>query len=248
MPGGGTLSLKAENITIDAASAHEHQGVARGAFVTFQVEDTGVGIPPDVLARIWEPFFTTKGIDKGTGLGLSTVRGIVESHSGVITVQTTPGQGTRFRVYLPALDQAQESDSASTPAPEMPRGNGEWILVVDDEASIRNMCATMLSRQGYRVLTAADGAEAIALFAPRSKDIQLVITDLSMPNVDGAGLARAIRRLNTRVKIIAISGLADSQRGEAPAQNFTNFFLHKPFRSEALLTMTHDLLSARPTN
>jgi PAS domain S-box-containing protein len=247
MLAGGTLSLKAENILIDASSSDDHQGVCPGAFIAFQVEDTGVGIPPDVLARIWEPFFTTKGIDKGTGLGLSTVRGIVESHSGVITVHTTPGQGTRFRVYLPALDQAQESGSISIPAPEIPRGNGEWILVVDDEASIRNMSATMLSRQGYRVLTAADGAEAIALFTPRSKEIQLVITDLSMPNLDGAGLARVIRRLNSGVKIIAVSGLADGQRGELPTQNFTDFFLHKPFRSEALLKMTHEILNAKAT-
>lgn len=243
MPVGGTLSLKAENTVVDTDSRDEHKDVQPGAYLTLQVADTGVGIPPDVLGRIWEPFFTTKAVDKGTGLGLSTVRGIVESHSGFITVDTTLGQGTRFRVYLPALDQAQESKSVSVPAPEISRGNGEWILVVDDEVSIRNMSATMLSRQGYRVLTAADGAEAIALFAPRSNEILLVITDLSMPNLDGAGLARVIKRLKPKVKIIAISGLAAGQEGEAPSQNFTEFFLHKPFRSEALLKMTHDVLN-----
>jgi PAS domain S-box-containing protein len=245
MPAGGTLSLKAENTVVDGESRVEHKNIQPGTYLAFQVADTGVGIPPDVLARIWEPFFTTKGLDKGTGLGLSTVRGIVESHSGFITVETTLGQGTRFRVYLPALDQVPEMKSVAVPAPEIPRGNGEWILVVDDEVSIRNMSATMLSRQGYRVLTAADGAEAITLFASRSAEIPLVITDLSMPNLDGAALARVIRRLKPTVKIIAVSGLAASQRGEASPQNFTEFFLHKPFRSEALLQMTHDVLNSK---
>jgi two-component system cell cycle sensor histidine kinase/response regulator CckA len=246
MPKGGTLTLRGENQILDEVTAAEHEGAQPGAFLTFHVEDTGEGIPPDVLARIWEPFFTTKASDKGTGLGLSTVRGIVESHSGFIEVSTTPGQGSRFRVYLPALDQALEKGSSDVPAPAIPRGTGELVLVVDDEVSIRNMSATMLSRQGYRVLTAGDGAEAIALFAPRSKEISLVITDLSMPNLDGAALAGVIRRINPEVKIIAVSGLAASGQGETPTQNFTENFLFKPFRREALLTMVDEVLHAKP--
>jgi PAS domain S-box-containing protein len=245
MPQGGTLILRAENITIDDASAIGHDGARLGSYLAFHVEDTGLGIPPDVLARIWEPFFTTKSSDKGTGLGLSTVRGIVESHSGFATVHTVPGSGTRFRVYLPALDQTLEKGVPNVPAPAAPRGAGELVLVVDDEVSIRNMAATMLSRQGYRVLTAADGAEAISLFASRSKEIRIVITDLSMPNLDGAALAGVIKRLKPDIKIIAISGLGGGGGNEPKAQNFTPHFLLKPFRPDALLRMVHDVLQDR---
>src|SRR5690606_5539853 len=228
MPNGGTLVLRAENIVLDETTAAEHEGARPGAFLVFHVEDTGTGIPPDVLARMWEPFFTTKGTDKGTGLGLSTVRGIIETHSGFVTVRTEPAHGTRFRVYLPAADQSLENVALKTPAPAVPRGMGELVLVVDDEISIRNMSATMLSRHGYRVLTAADGAEAISLFTPRSREIRLVITDLSMPNVDGAAFARVIQQLNPAVRIIAVSGLGATGEGEKPMQNFTPHFLLKP--------------------
>ena len=239
MPMGGTLTVKGENRVFDEASATEHDGGRAGAFLVLHVADTGTGIPPAVLARIWEPFFTTKGSEKGTGLGLSTVRGIVESHSGFVDVETEPGRGTRFRVYLPALTGTMEKGATDAPAAAVPRGAGELVLVVDDEVSIRNMCATMLSKHGYRVLTAADGAEAITLFAPRSKEIKLVITDLSMPNLDGTGLAAVIRQLNPAVKIIAVSG----HGSEGPANPaFASTFLVKPFRSSLLLKMVYELL------
>jgi PAS domain S-box-containing protein len=245
MPEGGTLTLRGENQVLDAATAAQHDGASAGPYLVFHVEDTGVGIPEAILARIWEPFFTTKGSDRGTGLGLSTVRGIIESHSGFVTVETSSGQGTRFRVHLPALDQAPDQASVNVPTRAIPRGSGELVLVVDDEISIRNMSSTMLARQGYRVLTAGDGAEAMTLFRTRSREIRLVITDLSMPKVDGATLAGMIRRLNPAVKMIAISGLAVQRLGEPPVQDFTTFHLHKPFRPEALLTMVHDVLHAQ---
>jgi DNA-binding response OmpR family regulator len=149
-------------------------------------------------------------------------------------------------VHLPALDQNVDPSAERVASPAARRGSGELVLVVDDELSIRNMCATMLLRHGYRVLSAADGAEAITLFATRSKDIQLVITDLSMPNLDGASLAGVIRRLNPSVRIIAISGLANGEKGETPTQNFTDHFLHKPFRPEALLSLVHSVLQTKP--
>jgi hypothetical protein len=244
MPQGGTLTLRAENSMLDEAAVAEYEGGRHGPFLVLTVEDTGTGIPPDVLTRIWEPFFTTKGKDKGTGLGLSTVRGLVESHSGFVSVQTRAGQGSNFRVFLPGLDRTLEKTVLDVPAPAVPRGTGELVLVVDDEASIRNMSATMLSRHGYRVLTAADGAEAVALFTPRSKEIRVVITDLSMPNLDGAALAGIIRRLNPAVKIIAISGLGSASQGAPPAQVFTQTFLSKPFRPDALLTMVYEVLQS----
>jgi CheY-like chemotaxis protein len=243
MPNGGTLSLRAENVVLDEVTAAEVEGGRPGPFLAISVEDSGTGIPPEVLTKIWDPFFTTKGVGKGTGLGLSTVRGLVESHSGFVTVQTETGKGTKFRVYLPALDSTTEAAAIAVPAPAVPRGMGELVLVVDDEVSIRNMAATILSRHGYRVLTAGDGAEAIALFAPRSKEIRLLITDLSMPKLDGAALAGVVRRLNPAIRIIAVSGLG-SAGGKSTTKDFTNSFLVKPFRPEALLTMVHDVLHA----
>ncbi|HYD85401.1 MAG TPA: response regulator, partial [Opitutus sp.] len=212
----------------------------------FHVQDTGGGIPAEILPHIWEPFFTTKATGKGTGLGLSTVRGIVESHAGFTTIETVPNKGTTFRVYLPAAESTSLAPGAAATSTVMPRGTGELVLVVDDEPSIRNMAAAMLSRHGYRVLTAADGAEAVALFAPRSKEIRVVITDLSMPNLDGAALASVVHRLNPLVKIIAMSGLTPQMENERPAPQFTHAFLTKPFRPELLLTMVYDLLRAPP--
>jgi len=245
MPHGGQLTLRAENIVLDDVAASAIEGGRPGPFLVLHVQDTGTGIPPDVLARIWEPFFTTKATGKGTGLGLSTARGIVESHAGFATVQTAAGKGTTFRVYLPAT----ESAAATVPGVTSllaPRGHDELILVVDDEPSIRNMCASMLTRHGYRVLTAGDGTEAIALFAPRSTEIRVIITDLSMPNLDGAALATVAQRLNPAVKILAVSGHSADSRGEPPAQKVCHAFLVKPFRPDALLTIVHRLLLERP--
>jgi CheY-like chemotaxis protein len=196
---------------------------------------------------MWEPFFTTKAVDKGTGLGLSTVRGIIESHNGFITVSTAAGRGTTFRMYLEAAENRTGQGGAATMSPLAARGAGELVLVVDDEAGIRNMSATMLSRHGYRVLTAADGGEAIALFAPRSKEIRVVITDLSMPNLDGIALAGIVHRLNPAVKIIVVTGLGENSGGELSRQQVSHALLVKPFRPEALLTMVHELLRA-PAN
>ncbi|HYP18284.1 MAG TPA: response regulator [Opitutus sp.] len=246
MPSGGRLVLRGENVMLDEIAASHIEGARPGAFLVFHVEDSGTGIPPDVLAHIWEPFFTTKGTDKGTGLGLSTVRGIVEGHSGFVGVNTVQGKGTVFRVYLPAVESTSASAVAGAALPPVPRGMGELVLVVDDEPSIRNMAAAMLSRHGYRVLTAADGAEAIALFAPRSKDIRVVITDLSMPHLDGAALAGVIHRLNANVKIIAVSGLSPETAGGQSTPPFVHAFLNKPFRPEVLLTMVFDLLRTPP--
>ena len=177
------------------------------------MEDSGVGIAPEALSRIWEPFFTTKGAGKGTGLGLSTVRSIVENHRGFITLKTERGRGTAFRVYLPAAE-ASLIERRSESAPEKRElGKGEMILVVDDEPQIKEMTAAMLTRNGYRVITAGDGTEAVATFATHSREIDLVITDLVMPNLDGAALAAIVQHLNPRTKVMAMSGL--SSNGEA---------------------------------
>jgi CheY-like chemotaxis protein len=207
------------------------------------VEDTGTGIPPEILARMWEPFFTTKESGKGTGLGLATVRGIVENHHGFIEIITAVGRGSTFRIYLPAIESAV-TDLLRTPSAPSPRGQGELILVVDDEPQIREMTMTMLTRNGYRVLLAGDGAQAAMVFAQRAAEIRLVITDLHMPNLDGATFGRALRRISSTAKLLVVSGMSSSlgTRPDYRPEEFADGFLHKPFKPETLLSKVHELL------
>ena len=246
MPSGGMLILRAENRVLDEYSASHLEGARPGSFLVLSVQDSGTGIAPEALAHIWEPFYTTKGAGKGTGLGLSTVRGIVEGHAGFVTLETAAGKGSTFSVFIPATAEALETSAPGVTTAHVPRGHGELVLVADDEPSIRNMCAAMLSRHGYRVLTAADGTEAIALFAPRSTEISIVITDISMPNLDGATLATIVGRLNPKVKILAVSGHGTDSHGQPPAKGVSHAFLVKPFRPDVLLATVDRLLHEAP--
>jgi two-component system cell cycle sensor histidine kinase/response regulator CckA len=241
MPDGGVLRLRAENCLLDERAAKKIEGASAGAWIVLHVEDTGIGIPPEALSHIWEPFFTTKTADKGTGLGLSTVRGIVDHHRGFISLKTQTGRGTTFRVYLPAAEMPAKIDHLAPVPPATVRGNGELILIVDDEDQIRDITSAILSRNGYRVLIAGDGSEAVALFASRSSEISLVVTDMSMPNLDGAILANIVQHLNPAVKILAMSGLSSSG-GESKMRQITGSFLFKPFKVEALLQAVNKLL------
>jgi len=243
MPQGGKLRLRAENCTLDAEAARAIEGASPGQWVVVHVEDSGTGIPDETLARIWEPFFTTKEVGKGTGLGLSTVRGIVESHRGFIQLTTANGKGTTFRVYFPAEGIHGLESKSDSGHPFNMRGNGELILVVDDEVQLRDVTAATLVHYGYKVMTAADGAEALAVFATHSADISLVITDLNMPNLDGAALANVIQRLNPKMKILAITGMADGD-ADSLMDRVSVPILPKPFTATALLNMTSSLLGA----
>jgi two-component system, cell cycle sensor histidine kinase and response regulator CckA len=245
MKDGGTLWLSAENCLLDESAAAKIAGARPGAWVVLQVEDSGTGIPAEMLAQIWEPFFTTKGEGKGTGLGLSTVRSIVENHNGFICLKTQPGRGSIFRVYLPAAEVPASGAIGEIAQPKGDRGNGELVLVVDDEPQIRDITAAMLSRNGYRVITAADGAEAVALFATRSSEIDVLITDLIMPHLDGAALANIAVHLNPRVKVLAISGLSSAGRN-GKTERFGGAFLFKPFKIQVLLAAVNSLLHPAP--
>lgn len=233
MPQGGRLRLAAENRVLDEVAAAMIEGAQPGPYLVLSVEDTGTGIPPDVLARIWDPFFTTKETSKGTGLGLSTVRGIVHAHKGFVTVETGPGRGTVFQVFLPAIDAGPE-DPAAPAQSLVPYGRGELILVVDDESNIRDVTMTILAHHGYRVIGAGDGVEAATMLAPRSSEVRVVITDLQMPHLDGAALAGVVHRLNPAIKVIAVSGM-ESNRTLKAARHFASTFLLKPFTAEDLL-------------
>lgn len=207
MHGGGTLSITAENILMDEATASKTPGARPGPYVAWVVSDSGTGIPPEYMDRIFDPFFTTKELGKGTGLGLSTVIGIIRSHLGFIKVESKPKQGTHFRVYLPALEAGpSEKDSQEETFDSWP-GRGETVLLVDDEETIRLMSKKVLEKAGYRVLLAYDGADALVTFTRQSADIQIVITDMMMPTMDGFSLIGILQRLSPDVKVITCTGM-----------------------------------------
>ena len=240
MPHGGTIDIKAETVMLDDQYVRMHSEAKPGLHVVMTVTDQGMGIPPGTMERIFEPFFTTKEIGKGTGLGLSTVLGIIKSHDGFVNVYSEVGKGTTFKVYLPAqgVGQAAVAEVKET----LPVGNGELILVVDDEESIREITRTTLEAYGYSVITAADGTEAVASYATHREKIALVLTDMMMPYMDGAATIRAIQKLNPKVKVVAVSGL--KQNGHNLTQEAV-IFLHKPYTSEKLLNTIHEMLSRK---
>jgi CheY-like chemotaxis protein len=207
------------------------------------VTDTGTGVPPDLQDKIFEPFFTTKELTQGTGLGLSTVMAIVKSHKGIINLYSEPGKGTTFRVYLPAMESCSEVWHDKPEEAELPRGKGETILVVDDETSILSVTSKTLQAFGYHVLSAADGAEAVAIYAQHRSEIAVVLTDIMMPVMDGAAVIRVLQRINPAVKIIATSGLnTNGSAVKVPGLNVRQF-LTKPYMAGTLLTTLRTILS-----
>jgi len=234
MPDGGSISIKAQNVYLDENYARMHIEAKAGRFVMVSVSDTGPGMPAEIQSRIFEPFFTTKDMTKGTGLGLSTALTIVKSHGGFINVYSELHKGSQFAVYLPAL-AAPGGAEAGTLQVDLPLGHGEVILVVDDEESIREITRGTLETFGYKVLTASDGTEALALYADRKNEIALVLTDMVMPFMDGPATIRALQRMDPNVRIIAASGLGAGQRaGEGPLEG-VSVFLNKPYTAEKLL-------------
>jgi PAS domain S-box-containing protein len=240
MPGGGTLTLSAANTWVDEAAAARMVGLRPGPYVHIQVQDTGTGMSPEVQERIFEPFFTTKEVGKGTGLGLSTSLAIVQSHGGFLRVESDPGSGSVFHVHLPAHAVSEPHEASSEQ--DLPRGNGETILLVDDESSIRRTTGQALETFGYRVLTAADGAEALAVYAARGGEIDIVLTDMMMPLMDGASMIQALRRMNAGVRIIASSGLNVAGMVTRAAEAGVHTFLAKPYTTESLLKTLHQAL------
>jgi two-component system, cell cycle sensor histidine kinase and response regulator CckA len=234
MPNGGKLAIVAENFIVDESYVRMQLAAAVGNYIVVTIADTGVGIAPEILDRIFDPFFTTKEIGKGTGLGLSTVIGIVKSHHGFINVDSEVGTGSRFKVYLPAT-------AASTAAPVVkttpPSGQGELILVVDDEVAIQEITKVTLEMYGYRAITASDGIEAIALYAEHKQEIAFVLLDMMMPLLDSETIIRTLCQLNPQVQIIAMSGLATNESVRKTMGEGVRAFLAKPFTTAELLKL-----------
>lgn len=239
MPEGGTLTFDAANLQIDENYAAMSSEARPGPYLTISISDTGQGIPSEIRQKIFDPFFTTKEIGKGTGLGLSTVIGIVRSHGGFLTVESQPEKGSTFKVFLPAQPEAAPV-SQVTPEEKAPTGNGELILVVDDESSIRSIAQAVLQARGYRVLLAADGTDALGVFAQHSKDIAAVVTDIAMPFMDGAALIRALRRMKPGLPVIVSTGHGE----QALVSDLQiNAFLNKPYDADTLLRALNSALA-----
>jgi signal transduction histidine kinase/ActR/RegA family two-component response regulator len=245
MPQGGDLEITVESARLDEHYAQLAPDAKPGRYVVISVKDTGVGIPPQVIDKIFDPFFTMKEQGKGTGLGLSTSLGIVRSHGGFINVYSEPGAGALFKVYLPALDDGAAATEREE-QPEPPAGNGELILVVDDEEPLRRVTRGMLEAFGYRVVTASDGAEACAIYRQKRHEISAVLTDMMMPVMDGAAVIAELRRLNPLLPIIASSGLAEAGKEEQARSLGAQKFLSKPYTPASLLWALRESLRGGP--
>ena len=245
MPGGGRLTLAAENIELDGTFVRMTPGAKAGPHVRLTVADTGTGIPPELFDKIFDPFFTTKAPGKGTGLGLSTVLGIVKSHGGFIQFKSDVGQGTCFEVYVPAVVETGVIAEAGPRLPP-PRGQGEMILVVDDEKAIRTVATKTLEAFGYRVTSVSDGAEGLAAFMQNRTAIVAIITDMLMPGMDGPSFVRVVRRIDPDVRVIGISGAGESITGDVIDSLALSTLLTKPFTGESLLYALHAVLQAPP--
>jgi CheY-like chemotaxis protein len=240
MPDGGELEITSSLAELDEHYTQLTEG--RGKFMVVAVRDTGTGIDPQVIDKIFDPFFTTKEQGKGTGLGLSTSLGIVRSHGGFISVYSEPGNGTVFNVYLPLIESDKASATHDAPSAPPP-GNGELIMLVDDEEPIRRTTRRMLEASNYRVITAADGHEACSLYREHSRDISLVLTDMMMPVMDGAAMIRELKSSDPTLPIIATSGLAEAGREEQARDVGARRFMAKPYTASSLLWAVHELLN-----
>jgi two-component system, cell cycle sensor histidine kinase and response regulator CckA len=245
LPEGGRITITGENVTLDDTFASMEPQAKPGPYILLSVQDTGTGIAPEIMDRLFEPFFTTKQTGKNPGLGLSTALGIVQTHGGFVRVSSQTGQGSVFKVFLPAAPGAVVALTGQEEP--LPVGHGELILLVDDEIAICQSASALLQRHGYQVVTAADGAEALARFAERRAEVRLILADIVMPLMDGVALVRGLRRIAPETRVVAASGLLDDpdQSGKILElkQLGVNRFLTKPFTARDLLVTIAETLS-----
>jgi CheY-like chemotaxis protein len=244
MPGGGTVTVETANVEIDDHAAGRHgSAIPPGSYVRLAVSDTGHGMDAATQSRIFEPFFTTKEAGKGTGLGLSTVYGIVTQSGGSVSCYSEPGRGTTFKIYLPHADGQAEQPGKGARRAAVSRGK-ESVLIVEDDDAVRSVAQRILATHGYGVLEAADGAAALRLCAQTSPPVDLILTDMIMPEMSGAEMARQLRERHPGIRVLYMSGYtgeaARRQRMLEPGAEC----IEKPFTPEALAAKVREMLDA----
>jgi CheY-like chemotaxis protein len=246
MPQGGLLTISAEPLELSPSLGQTDREAHPGRFVRIGVADTGCGIPPELLPRIFEPFFTTKPVGKGTGLGLATVYGIAKQHAGWVEVQSQPGQGSTFHIFIPAGAAGPEPGPApSTPSPS--KGGDETILVVEDEEEVRGYVTGVLKSYGYKVLSANSGKEALELRAEVKDKIHLLLTDMVMPGgLSGRQLADHLLAEDTALRVIYTSGYSPGVAGKDLSWLKGRDFLAKPYEPATLLQRVRTSLDGQP--
>lgn len=242
---GGVLEIRVETLVVDKAFADPYPALQSGPYVRLLIRDTGHGMTPEVMARIFEPFFTTKPPEEGTGLGLAVVQGIITNHRGVVTVESTPSQGTTFQVYFPQIPPV--STQEERPDNRVPHGT-ERILFVDDEEALARATRGTLEGLGYQVLTCTSSPEALATFTTTPQAFDLVITDQTMPAMTGEQLIYAMRRLRADIPIILCTGFSHTMDASKARAIGCNAFLKKPWTRSDLAQVVHYVLTSRPTS
>jgi hypothetical protein len=246
MPNGGTITIDLQNSTLSEQEARLHLGAAPGMYVILSVKDTGNGISPEIINRIFDPFFTTKEPGKGTGLGLSSSLSIVKSHGGFMDVHSEVGKGTEFKVFLPAKEEKAKSETSQDCKVTM--GHGETILVVDDEKTLQDLLRPTLEKQNFKVLSAFDGIEAIAVYEENQNKIDIVLLDMLMPKLSGLSTIPKLKQINPQIKIICMTGsMLDNLGSEMNAAIRKLPFLQKPFNYEDVATMVNEVLCETPS-
>jgi CheY-like chemotaxis protein len=236
MPDGGVIEIATGLSVLDAEKAAANPEARAGRFVSLTITDHGCGMDTQVLARIFDPFFTTKDVGKGTGLGLSTIHGIVKQHEGWIDVASEPGHGSIFTIYLPACDAAPAKPAPRADAPLPEPGNGETILVVEDESAVRELACAALQKRGYRVLKAANGPQAIEIWNQSPMPITMLLTDMVMPSgMSGNQLAKILQARNPQLKVLYTSGYSTELLRKDSTLSHGNNFLAKPYDFQTLL-------------
>jgi CheY-like chemotaxis protein len=241
MPSGGKLILETDNVYLDEEYARSHPSVKPGYYVKLSISDTGCGMTPEIRERVFEPFFTTKEKGKGTGLGLSTVYGIVKQSDGNISVYSEPGKGTTFTIYLPRMDEPAEMLIKKGESDEVPRGD-ETVLVVEDEEAVRKYAVRILKKQGYKVLEATQGDEALLVLERHPETIDLILTDVVMPGMSGPKLVESLRQIRKKSKILYMSGYTDESVIRHGVREGEVNFVQKPFTLEMLGRRVREVL------